>query len=54
MQVDISSVHSFETFGISRAFPSINIAIKAQMSMLNPCVTVKFGRISEVRNIYAI
>jgi len=23
------------------------------MSMLNPCVTVKFGRILEVMNIYA-
>jgi len=29
------------------------LVIKAQMSMLNPCVPVKFGRISGVTNIYA-
>ena len=42
-----SSVHNFETFGILCTFPSVNIAkvIKAQISMLNPCVTVKFRRI---------
>jgi len=55
MQVVHFFCNNFETFGILHAFPSINIAKlkKAQISMLHPCVTVKFGRISGVTNIYA-
>jgi len=45
----------YTSFGILRAFPSINIAKYKSLNIhvKSICVTVRFGRIAKVTNIYA-